>query len=278
MEEQIESSFEKLSDKILGWLDTLIYNLPNLIIALLVFTFTYWISGKLEKAFQNYLSKIVKHAAIRTLLARLISTFVVLLGIILALYILNLETTIKSLLAGAGLAGLAISFALQGTLSNTLSGLLIVSNSDIEIGDWVEINGISGEVMAIELRNTKLRLSDKTIVFIPNKLILDTALKNYSKEDGQWINLTAGIGNQSDLNQVKSTLLKAIQNAPIEIVSDTLEMQYTGFAEEAIYFDLQFMVAHIPHSESKEIKSRTLQLVQAELLQLGVPIIFPLHN
>ncbi len=278
MEEQIESSFEKLSDKILGWLDTLIYNLPNLIIALLVFTFTYWISGKLEKAFQNYLSKIVKHAAIRTLLARLISTFVVLLGIILALYILNLETTIKSLLAGAGLAGLAISFALQGTLSNTLSGLLIVSNSDIEIGDWVEINGISGEVMAIELRNTKLRLSDKTIVFIPNKLILDTALKNYSKEDGQWINLTAGIGNQSDLNLVKSTLLKAIQNAPIEIVSDTLEMQYTGFAEEAIYFDLQFMVAHIPHSESKEIKSRTLQLVQAELLQLGVPIIFPLHN
>lgn len=278
MEEQIESSFEKLSDKILGWLDTLIYNLPNLIIALLVFTFTYWISGKLEKAFQNYLSKIVKHAAIRTLLARLISTFVVLLGIILALYILNLETTIKSLLAGAGLAGLAISFALQGTLSNTLSGLLIVSNSDIEIGDWVEINGISGEVMAIELRNTKLRLSDKTIVFIPNKLILDTALKNYSKEDGQWINLTAGIGNQSDLNLVKSTLLKAIQNAPIEVVSDTLEMQYTRFAEEAIYFDLQFMVAHIRHSEAKEIKSRTLQLVQAELLQLGVPIIFPLHN
>lgn len=278
MEEQIESSFEKLSDKILGWLDTLIYNLPNLIIALLVFTFTYWISGKLEKAFQNYLSKIVKHAAIRTLLARLISTFVVLLGIILALYILNLETTIKSLLAGAGLAGLAISFALQGTLSNTLSGLLIVSNSDIEIGDWVEINGISGEVMAIELRNTKLRLSDKTIVFIPNKLILDTALKNYSKEDGQWINLTAGIVNQSDLNLVKSTLLKAIQNAPIEVVSDTLEMQYTGFAEEAIYFDLQFMVAHIRHSEAKEIKSRTLQLVQAELLQLGVPIIFPLHN
>lgn len=278
MEEQIESSFEKLSDKILGWLDTLIYNLPNLIIALLVFTFTYWISGKLEKAFQNYLSKIVKHAAIRTLLARLISTFVVLLGIILALYILNLETTIKSLLAGAGLAGLAISFALQGTLSNTLSGLLIVSNSDIEIGDWVEINGISGEVMAIELRNTKLRLSDKTIVFIPNKLILDNALKNYSKEDGQWINLTAGIGNQSDLNLVKSTLLKAIQNAPIEIVSDTLEMQYTGFAEEAIYFDLQFMVAHIRHSEAKEIKSRTLQLIQAELLQLGVPIIFPLHN
>ncbi len=278
MEEQIESSFEKLSDKILGWLDTLIYNLPNLIIALLVFTFTYWISGKLEKAFQNYLSKIVKHAAIRTLLARLISTFVVLLGIILALYILNLETTIKSLLAGAGLAGLAISFALQGTLSNTLSGLLIVSNSDIEIGDWVEINGISGEVMAIELRNTKLRLSDKTIVFIPNKLILDTALKNYSKEDGQWINLTAGIVNQSDLNLVKSTLLKAIQNTPIEVVSDTLEMQYTGFAEEAIYFDLQFMVAHIRHSEAKEIKSRTLQLVQAELLQLGVPIIFPLHN
>ena len=278
MEEQIESSFEKLSDKILGWLDTLIYNLPNLIIALLVFTFTYWISGKLEKAFQNYLSKIVKHAAIRTLLARLISTFVVLLGIILALYILNLETTIKSLLAGAGLAGLAISFALQGTLSNTLSGLLIVSNSDIEIGDWVEINGISGEVMAIELRNTKLRLSDKTIVFIPNKLILDNALKNYSKEDGQWINLTAGIGNQSDLNLVKSTLLKAIQNAPIEVVSGTIEMQYTGFAEEAIYFDLQFMVAHICHSEAKEIKSRTLQLVQAELLQLGVPITFPLHN
>jgi small conductance mechanosensitive channel len=50
--------------------------------------------------------------------------------------VLNLETTIQSLLAGAGLAGLAISFALQGTLANTLSGLLIATNNDINIGDW----------------------------------------------------------------------------------------------------------------------------------------------
>lgn len=278
MEEQIQSSFDKLTGKILGWLDAFIFNLPNIIIAFGVFSLTYWASGKLEKLFQHYLLKMVKHAAIRTLLARIISTFIVLMGIILALYILNLETTIKSLLAGAGLAGLAISFALQGTLSNTLSGLLIATNSDIEIGDWVEINGMSGEVVAIELRNTKLRLADNCIVFIPNKLILDTAVKNYSKVEGQWVNILGGVGNQNDLNEVKNAVLASFDDVPFDIDTSTITFQYTGFSEDVVNFEIHFLVNGINYGQAKEVKSWVIQQIQETLLQRAIVIVLPLGN
>ena len=74
---------------------------------------------------------------------------------------------------------------------------------------------MSGEVVAIELRNTKLRLADNCIVFMPNKLILDTAVKNYSKEEGQWVNILGGVGNQSDLNEVKNAVLASFDDVPL---------------------------------------------------------------
>lgn len=167
MEEQLQSSWDRLLAKIFSWVDTLIYNLPNMLIALIVFVVSYWLSGRIEKLVQGYLTRIIKQPSIRILMARIIATLLVLMGIILALYVLNLETTIQSLLAGAGLAGLAISFALQGTLANTLSGLLIATNNDINLGDWVEINGQFGEVVAIDLRNTKIRDIHHNILFFP---------------------------------------------------------------------------------------------------------------
>ena len=278
MEEQIQSSWDRLLGKIFSWVDTLIYNLPNMLIALLVFIVSYWLSGKIEKLVQGYLIRIIKQPSIRILLARIIATLLVLMGIILALYVLNLETTIQSLLAGAGLAGLAISFALQGTLANTLSGLLIATNNDINLGDWVEINGHFGEVVAIDLRNTKIRDIHHNILYFPNKLILDTVLINHNKERATWINIPCGVNNDSNLEQVRSLVLSIGEEMGLGKDDSKMEFNYTHFAEEAILFTFRFQVNDIGYTEANRIKSEAIMRMKEMLTSHQIGIQLPLNN
>ena len=278
MEEQIQSSWDRLLGKIFSWVDTLIYNLPNMLIALLVFVVSYWLSGKIEKLVQGYLIRIIKQPSIRILLARIIATLLVLMGIILALYVLNLETTIQSLLAGAGLAGLAISFALQGTLANTLSGLLIATNNDINLGDWVEINGHFGEVVAIDLRNTKIRDIHHNILYFPNKLILDTVLINHNKEIATWINIPCGVNNDSNLEQVRSLVLSIGEEMGLGKDDSKMEFNFTHFAEEAILFTFRFQVNDIGYTEANRIKSEAIMRMKEMLTSHQIGIQLPLNN
>ena len=131
MNEQLDSSWSKLMDKLSGWLDSIVVNLPNLLIALLVFTIAYWLSKNLQGWTNKYLKKLIRQPSIRGLVANIVSILTIIMGLLLSLSILNLDGTLKSILAGAGVAGLAISLALQGTLSNTFSGLFIAIKDEI---------------------------------------------------------------------------------------------------------------------------------------------------
>ena len=173
MEEQLQDSVGKLTDKMDGWLQTVIVNLPNFLIAMTVFVLAYMLSKKLQTLTLKYLKRVIRQSSIRSLIASAVSISVVIIGLILALSILHLDGTLRSLLAGAGVAGLAVSLALQGTLANTFSGLFIAIKDEINIGDWIETNGYAGKVMSIDLRNTKIKESDNNIVVMPNKMILE---------------------------------------------------------------------------------------------------------
>lgn len=157
MEEQINESVSKLSDKLSGWFDAIVLNLPNFLIAVIVFVFCFWLSRNLESLTNRFLKKYIRQPSVRGLISNVLSIVLIMLGLILALAVLNLDGVLKSLLAGAGIAGLAISLALQGTLSNVFSGLYLAIKDEIKVGDWVETNGYAGKVVEIGLRNKKKR-------------------------------------------------------------------------------------------------------------------------
>ena len=229
MEEQLESSYSKLTDKMSDWFDLLILNLPNFLIALIVFILAYWLSRNLQGWTNKYLKKIIKQPSIRGLISNIASVLTIILGLLFALSILNLDGTLKSLLAGAGVAGLAISLALQGTLSNTFSGLFIAIKDEINVGDWIETNGFSGKVVEIDLRNTKIKESDNNIVVVPNKLILDKPFKNYGLTKRIRTTITCGVGYESDLSNVKKIAVEAIQKLYPPNEGEQIEFFYTNF-------------------------------------------------
>ena len=94
------------------------------------------------------------------------------MGLFLALGVMNLSKTLETLIGAAGVSGLVIGLALQGTLSNTFAGIVLSFRKSIEIGNWVETNGFSGEVVEISLKNFVVKEADNNMVLIPNKINL----------------------------------------------------------------------------------------------------------
>jgi small conductance mechanosensitive channel len=276
MEEQLESSWSNLVEKLSGWLDALILSIPNFLFALLVFILAYWLSRNLQGWASKYFKKFIRQPSIRGLLSNVVSVLTIILGLFLSLSILNLDGTLKSLLAGAGVAGLAISLALQGTLSNTFSGLFIAIKDELNIGDWVETNGFSGKVVEIDLRNTKIKESDNNIVVVPNKLILGNPFKNYGLTNRIRTTITCGVGYESDLSMVKKTAIEAIQEIYPPNTGEQIEFYYTDFGGSSIDFLLRFWVDAKENLTALEVKSEAIMKIKKTFDKNNINIPFPI--
>jgi small conductance mechanosensitive channel len=278
MEEQLQSSWSKLLDKLSSWVDSVVLNLPNLLIALLIFVFATWISRNIQSLTNRYLKKVIKQPSIRGLVSNVFAILIVVLGIILALSVLNLDGTLKSLLAGAGVAGLAVSLALQGTLSNTFSGLFIAIKDEMNIGDWVETNGFSGRVVEIDLRNTKIKEADNNIVVVPNRMIMENPFKNYGLTKRIRTTITCGVGYESDLRKVKKISIEAIENLYPPNRGENIEFYYTDFGNSSIDFLLRFWVDAQENLTALEVKSEAVMTIKETFDKNGINIPFPIRT
>jgi len=276
MEEQLHESVGKLTDKMDSWFDAFIFNLPNFLIAMVVFVLAYMLSRKLQALTLKYLKGVIRQSSIRSLLANAVSIAVVVIGLVLALSILNLDGTLKSLLAGAGVAGLAISLALQGTLANTFSGLFIAIKDEINIGDFIQTNGYSGTVISIDLRNTKIKESDNNIVVMPNKMILENPFKNYGLTSRIRAKIVCGVGYGSDLTKVRKIAIDAVSKKYPPKNGEEVEFYYTDFGGSSIDFMLRFWVDGSASITALDVKSEAIIKIKEAFDKHGIDIPFPI--
>ncbi|MCB9202431.1 MAG: mechanosensitive ion channel family protein [Flavobacteriales bacterium] len=279
MQNQVESSWNKLLNKLSGWIDTVILNLPNLIIALITFTVFLWLSRHLNNFLNRSLKKVIRKVSIRELTSNIASICIILLGLVLSLSVLNLDGILKSILAGAGITGLAVGLALQGTLSNTFSGIFLALKDEVRIGDWVETNGFGGEIVDIDLRNTKLKEADNNIVIIPNKMILDNPIKNYGLTKKIRATIHCGVGYESSLEAVERMCKEAIS---AKFHSDgnkgKVEFYFTEFADSSINFMVRFWVEATENLTALQVKSEAIKTIKEVLDKNNISIPFPIRT
>lgn len=273
-----ESPYDILINKLLDWKESFFFYLPNIIVALIIFILSFWISRKLANWSKKLLKKHVRQASVRDLISNVISIIFTTLGLLLALSILNLDGTLKSLLAGAGVAGLAISLALQGTLANTFSGIFIAIKDELNVGDWINTNGYSGKVQEINLRNTKIKEADNNIVVLPNKLILDKPFKNYGLTKRIRTTITCGIDYRSDLERVKNIAKDAIQEIYPPSTGEKIEFYYENFNESSIDFILRFWVDAQENLTALQVKSNAIIQLKKAFDKHNINIPFPIRT
>lgn len=267
-----------MSNKLSGWVDTVILNLPNLLIAIIVFIVFYWLSGQTNNLIHRLLKKRVKQPSIRSLIARILSVIILFLGLILALSVMNLDDALNTILASAGVAGLAVSLALQGTLSNTLSGFYLALNDVIQVGNWIETNGYSGEVMEISLRNTHVKESDNNIVVIPNKHIVENPFKNYGLTSRIRTTINCGVAYDSNLREVKQIAIDAIEKKFPPSVGEEIEMYFNEFGDSSINFMLRFWVDATRNLTAIQVRSEAIMTLKEAFDECDIEIPFPIRT
>lgn len=274
MQEQLSISLKNLYKKLLSWFDGFIINLPNVLLALIVFFITYYLSSRISNKIKNVLSKRIKQSSIRNLIGSFISVAIIGLGIVLALGILDLDQALNSLITGAGVAGIAIGLALQGTLANTFAGISLSIKNDIDIGDYIETNSFGGTVQEISLRDTSLRTVDNNLVVIPNSLISNNPYKNYSLTKELRVVIELGIGYESDLRKVESITLDLLkEHFPFK--SDEIEFNYLSFGDSAINFQIRFWIKATKKITLIRARSEAIVLLKEKFESEGINIPYP---
>ena len=278
MEEQLNESVGGLLDKLSNWVDIIILNLPNLILALLLFGLVYLLSQKLHNWVYKISRKRIKQQSIRSLLANFVSITVIALGIFLALSVLNLDKALTSILAGAGVAGLAIGLALQGTIANTFSGIFLAVRDIMNIGDFIETSGYEGTVEEITLRYIVIKESDNNLVIIPNKLVVENPFKNFGLTQRIRAEIVCGVGYDSDLNQVRKIAVDSISKLYPPKNGEKVEFYYTDFGGSSIDFKLRFWVDAEASITALDVKSEAIMKIKEAFDKNDIDIPFPIRT
>ena len=160
------------------------------------------ISRKIDATVADFLSALVRYGIIAfTLIA--------------ALGRVGVQTA--SVIAVLGAAGLAVGLALQGSLSNLAAGVLLVMFRPFRAGEYVDLGGVAGTVLSVQIFSTTMRTADGKIIVIPNGKIIAGNIINFSREPARRNEFIIGVAYDSDIDQVKQILTDIIQSEDREM-------------------------------------------------------------
>ncbi|WP_434930104.1 mechanosensitive ion channel family protein [Shewanella sp. HL-SH5] len=141
-----------------------------------------------------------------------------------------------SLVAVIGAAGLAVGLALQGSLSNFASGVLMVLFRPCRVGDFIEAAGVAGVVDEITIFSTKLRTGDNKLITAPNSAIMNGTITNYSALEKRRIDLVIGVGYASDIAKTKKVLAEVLDNNAFVLKDPAYTIGLAELADSSINF------------------------------------------
>lgn len=278
MVDAIEEAVRKIYNKLLGWLETLIVMLPNLLLAVVIFCAFYYSGRFLRNALQRPLGRVIHTRAIMDLLLNLFSIAFVAVGLFVALSVLQLDKAVTSLLAGAGIVGLALGFAFQDIAANFVSGVLIALRKPIDIGDLIESNGFFGIVSRITLRSTIIRTMPGQQVHIPNKDIYSKPIVNYSATGKRRVDLDCGVSYADDLEQVREVTLGAIRSLPYLDPTREVELFYKEFGESSINFTVRYWISFKMQADYLRAVSDGIMQIKKAFDAHDITIPFPIRT
>ncbi len=235
MEEQLEN-ISKIDVPAL--IDT--YVIPwglNIIFALLIFIIGKFLVNVITNLAKKLMGKANVDSILINFIGSIIKSLLLLFVVIASLNQLGVDTT--SLIALIGAAGLAIGLALQGSLQNLASGVMLIVFRPFKDGDFVEAGGTMGIVEEIGIFTTMMRSGDNKEVIVPNGQIFSGIITNYSKRDTRRVDMVFGIGYGDDIRKAKD-IITGIVTADERILKDPAPLIAVGeLADSSVNFNVR---------------------------------------
>lgn len=274
----INKAYQIIVNKLLVWLRELIRLLPNIALAALILVIGLFIAKWVKKLACKVLAKFIDNETLNDLFSSLVYIFSLGVAIFVALSILNLDKAVTSILAGAGILGLALAFAFQDIASNFMSGIFLSVRRPLHTGDIVRIKDYMGKITQINLRDTVLRTFQGQMVIIPNKEVLQNPIENYSLLGKRRMDLTVGVSYGDDLQKVKSVTLKALEGIEGLTKDDEITFFYKEFGDSSINFDIRLWVHTPEQPEYLQVRSEAVMRIKKAYDENNITIPFPIRT
>jgi small conductance mechanosensitive channel len=209
----------------------------KIVAAILIFVIGRWVARLVQKVMEKTMTKAKVDSVLIPFTTNLIYTAMLVFVVIAALGQLGVQTT--SFITVLGAAGLAVGLALQGSLSNFASGVLIIIFRPFHTGDYIEGGGVSGVVKAIHIFTTTLTTPDNKRVIVPNSKMMGDNIINYSAEGTRRIDLTASISYGDNIDTAKAALLDLLNKDPRVLKDPAPFVGVSAMAESSIDFTVR---------------------------------------
>ena len=223
------------------WLDRFIAFLPTLVIGMGIFLLAWILSRWLSRLVRRNMTRGGRDPELIVLISLLTRWGIMTLGFVIATEVMT-EGSLGSLIAGLGIAGFTIGFALQDVAKNFVAGILLLLQQPFAIGDMIEVAGYKGKVQAIALRTTELKTPDGRFVLIPNGDVYTSAVVNFTRSGSRRVELNVGVATDSDLDKVTRVTLASIAEIAGLLEEPSPRVAYDNFGNSTIDFTLYYWV------------------------------------
>jgi len=195
---------------------------------------------------------------------------IVFLGIVVAL--IPLGVNLSGLIVAGGVAGIVIGFASQQAVSNLISGLFLLIEQPLRIGDPVSLEGVEGVVLDINVFSTKVRTWDGRIVRIPNSTVFTSIITNYYRTRARRVEISIGLSYDTDIEKALEVLRGLMEDHPFCLVNPAPEVFVQEYGDSAIVFTMRCWAPPQVWFRTKvELQTR----LKEELDRAGIEIPFP---
>jgi small conductance mechanosensitive channel len=249
--------------------------IPKLVTALITFGASLLLSVAAARWTRRTASTRIDDEETLLLLSRSARWAVIVLGTVLALGQVNFDVT--GFVAGLGIAGLTIGFALQDITRNFIAGILLLVRQPFDIGDAVEAAGYAGTVLNITTRDTVLKTWDGEMVILPNLDVLTQAIINYSDLPQRRRTIQIGLGYGEDVNRATSVFLDAIQDVDGVLVDPAPTLLAERLGDSTLELVARFWINQETHGLF-DVHSDVVQTLKEVAEQEGIDLPYPIQT
>lgn len=206
-------------------------------------------------------------------IARIFGYSFIAFGSYLGLQFAGIDLSSLALLAGA--IGVGLGFGLQNIISNFVSGIIILVERPITLGDRVEVGGVEGRVTKISLRSTTVVTNDNITIIVPNSDFITSRVTNWSHGDPKVrFRIPVGVAYGTDPEMLRKLLVGVARQHPLVLAAPEPELRFTGFGESSLDFQLLVWTQELSHRPGR-LRSDLYFAIEAALRANKIEIPFP---
>jgi small-conductance mechanosensitive channel len=267
--QQVENAFGR-------WADAAIAHLPNVAFAIGVLVLAVFAASLARKWARTALTRASGDERAGNSWGRIVQYSVLLLGVVASLAVAGVS--LGALMVAVGAVGFAIAFAMQSTIANFISGLIILTTHPFARGDAVEVNGVEGKVEEISIRSTKLTTFDGLKVEVPNQQVLTNNITVYSYHPTRRFEVAVGIGYDDDIAGAVETAAEAAGTVEDVLTDPAPEVFVTDLGDSSVNLNARFWVNRTDRATMLQIKGEVARAVKEALDEAGYDIPFPIRT